>query len=110
MSSSLPPPELDVVFAALAHTKRRDILQTLTLHPATVGQLAELHSLSLPAIHKHIRALESAGLLQRKKIGRTNFVALNRLGLRLAQQWLGKFQAFWGSDSETLENYLSHLS
>jgi len=101
---------LDTLFTALGNGKRRDILLSLAQHPYTVGQLASEHQLSLPSIHRHIRDLEAAQLLQRKKIGRTNFVALRRAGVRQAQDWLKQFHAYWGNDEETLTNYLANLS
>jgi DNA-binding transcriptional ArsR family regulator len=103
------PAQLDEVFSALAHAKRRAVVQSLALQPATVGQLAEQCKLSLPAIHKHIRILEHAELIQRKKVGRTNFVALGRVGLLCTQDWLQEFHIYWGSDNETLENYINSL-
>jgi len=101
--------QLDLLYSALSHQKRRAMLLTLSFRPATVGQLATEHDLSLPAIHKHIRIMEEAELIQRKKVGRTNFVAIRRSGVLAAQAWLNQFKAYWGSDAETLENYLSSL-
>jgi DNA-binding transcriptional ArsR family regulator len=83
------------------------MIATLSFRPATVSQLAAEHGVSLPAIHKHLRALEAAELIQRKKVGRTNFVAINRVGIRLAQAWLLEFRADWGSNRETLDNYIA---
>ncbi len=105
----LPTGQLDNVFAALSHSKRRDMVHSLSFRPATVTQLAEEYGLSLPAIHKHIRSLEKAGLIHRKKVGRTNFVALNHASLRLIQTWSGQYRTEWGSDEETLENYIAGL-
>lgn len=102
--------KLDVIFTALAHAKRRGMILTLAFRPATVSQLAEEHQLSLPAIHKHIRVLEDAELIERRKVGRTNFVAIKRKSLQQAQRWLGQFHTAWGSDKETLENYINHLT
>ncbi len=99
--------QLDNLFAALAHGKRRDIVHTLSYRPATVTQLAEEYKLSLPAIHKHIRSLEKARLIRRKKVGRTNFVALNHVSLRQVQEWGAQYRTDWGSDKETLENYIA---
>ena len=107
---SASPHLLDSIYTALGHAKRREILFTLATHPATVKQLADEQHLSLPAIHKHIRAMEAAELIQRKKVGRTNFVAINRVGIRAAQTWLAQYQADWGSDKETLENYIENLT
>jgi|SRR6185369_16251597 len=100
-------PQLDYVFDALANAKRRGIFNTLSYRPATVTELAAEHNLSLPAIHRHIRTLEEAGLIQRKKVGRTNFVALKRATLRTAQTWLMQYRADWGTDEETLENFIN---
>jgi DNA-binding transcriptional ArsR family regulator len=102
-------PELDSVFGALAHPKRRAIIHDLSLHPATVGRLATDHNLSLPAIHKHIRTLEEANLIVRKKVGRTNFVALKVGSLTLAQNWITQYRTGWGSDEATLHNYISRM-
>lgn len=102
-------PELDNVLDALANQKRRAIVHDLSLSPATVSQLARRFELSLPAIHKHIRILEKAGLIIRKKTGRTNFVTLNHAMLRLAQQWLAQYRTEWGSTDATLENYISGM-
>jgi DNA-binding transcriptional ArsR family regulator len=99
-------PQLDTVLDALANQKRRGIIHDLSLQPATVGQLARRHDLSLPAIHKHIRNLEKAHLIIRKKTGRTNFVALNNSTLGLAQNWVMQYQTAWGGNKATLDNYI----
>jgi DNA-binding transcriptional ArsR family regulator len=109
MILAIDSPQLDNVFNALGHAKRRGIVNTLAFRPATVSQLAEEYNLSLPAIHKHIRSLEAAKLIQRKKVGRTNFVALNVKSLKLAQDWIMQYQTGWGNDKETLDNYISSL-
>lgn len=97
------------MFAALANGKRRDMVHSLSFRPSTVTQLAEEYDISLPAIHKHIRSLEKAELIHRKKVGRTNFVALNRASLQLIQTWSNQYRTEWGSDKETLENYIAGL-
>jgi DNA-binding transcriptional ArsR family regulator len=68
-----------------------------------------MRGLSLPAIHKHINVLEKAGMIIRKKIGRTNFLTLNRESLLSLQDWLLQYHAYWGSSEETLENYAQYL-
>ena len=109
MTLAIDSPQLDYVFSALGHAKRRGMLNALAFRPATVSQLAKEYDLSLPAIHKHVRALEAAQLIQRKKVGRTNFVALNRRSLSDAQDWLMQYHTDWGNDKETLENYIASL-
>ena len=104
------PDDLDKVFEALANAHRREIIYLLGLQPYSIHHLAEIRSLSLPAIHKHITLLENAGIVNRRKIGRTNFLTLNRAALRTLQDWLGQYHAYWGSEKETLENYEKFLS
>jgi len=101
--------KLDAIFNALANTKRRGMVNTLAYRPATVSQLADEFGLSLPAMHKHTRLLEKAELIERKKIGRTNFVALNHKSLTEAQRWINRYHAYWASDKQTLENYIASL-
>jgi hypothetical protein len=68
-----------------------------------------MRDLSLPAIHKHIKILENADLLIRKKIGRTNFLTLNRKSLSSLQDWVMQFHTYWGNEEETLESYVQYL-
>jgi DNA-binding transcriptional ArsR family regulator len=100
---------LDGVFDALANEHRRAIMHALSLQPRSISQLASMRGLSLPAIHKHILVLEGAALVIRKKVGRTNFLALNREPLRGLQEWVGGFNPYWGNEKETLENYARYL-
>ncbi|MEK7639388.1 MAG: helix-turn-helix domain-containing protein [Patescibacteria group bacterium] len=101
--------KLDRVLAALANEKRRRIVYTLALQPASIGQLAKQQRSSLPAIHRHIKVLEQAKLARRKKSGRVNFLALDRTGLLLVQNWTSQFHAYWGAEEETLENYVAGI-
>ena len=101
--------DLDNVFEALANKHRREIIYALSLQPSSINRLASTRGLSLPAIHKHIKVLENGGLIIRKKIGRTNFLALNRKSLRGLQEWVNQYHTYWGSDEETLENYAEYL-
>ena len=102
-------PELDTILDALANQKRRGIIHDLSLRPLTVTELARRHDLTLPAIHKHIRILESSQLIIRKKSGRTNFAALNSATLGLAQAWITQYHTSWGSPEATLNNYISRM-
>lgn len=109
MSKNQDPQDLDNAFEALANKHRREIIYALSLQPCSISQLAAMRSLSLPAIHKHIKVLEKGDMIIRKKIGQTNFLALKRESLRGLQEWLMQFHTYWGSDKETLENYAQHL-
>ncbi|SRR5258706_13785502 len=104
------PQDLDIIFDALASKHRREIIYALGLQPHSISQLAAAQNLSLPAIHKHIKILERAGMILRKKIKQTNFLAFNKEALLGLQDWLMKYYAYWGSDEETLENYTQYLS
>jgi DNA-binding transcriptional ArsR family regulator len=101
--------DLDPVFAALASRHRREIVHLLALQPASIQQLARRIGLSLTAIHRHVRVLEDAALVRRKKSGRVNFLAINRATMLQVQEWAQQYHAYWGSDEETLENYVAAI-
>ncbi len=109
MALSADKQNLDHVFEALANKHRREIVYALGLEPHSISQLATMRNLTLPAIHKHIKILERAELIQDKKIGRTHFLTLNRTSLLKLQDWLLQFHTYWGNDKETLENYSQYL-
>lgn len=101
--------DLDKTFDALSHSKRRGIVHDLSLNPATISQLAQNHGLSLPAIHKHIRVLENAQLIQRKKVGRTNFLALMPDSITLAQTWIMQYNTAWARGNASFTNYIARM-
>jgi DNA-binding transcriptional ArsR family regulator len=109
MLNSSTTQDLDKIFEALANKHRREIVYVLGLQPYSISQLASMRNLSLPAIHKHIRILENASIIVRKKIGRVNFLTFNRESLLGLQNWLAQYHAYWGSNRETLDNYAKHL-
>jgi DNA-binding transcriptional ArsR family regulator len=100
---------LDRALAALANPHRRSIVHMLGLQPSTISSLAHEHGLSLPAIHKHLKVLETAGLITRRKVGRSTFLTLSPAPIRLIQVWAGQFHPHWGSDQASYENYYRHL-
>lgn len=102
--------DMSPVFHALANDHRREIIRALSLQPQSISQLASLRGLSLPAIHKHVRVLENAAMVRRRKIGRTNFLALERAPLRRLTTWVGRFHPWWGTEGESLETYSAYLS
>jgi len=97
---------LDRTFAALADPTRRAIVNRLTLGDANVGELAEPFAISLPAISKHLRVLESAGLLERHKEGRVHRCRLRAQPLGEAAQWLDETRQFWDRRLEALAQLL----
>ena len=100
---------LDQLLEALANPHRREIVYVLGLQPFAVHQLADLRGLSLPAIHKHLKVLENAGLISRRKQGRTNYLTLDPRPLALLQSWVNQFHPYWGSDVASYDNYARHL-
>ena len=101
--------DLSKVFDALANEHRREIIYALAIQPRSISQLANTRGLTLPAIHKHVRVLEGAAMVERRKVGRTNYLALRRAPLQGLQSWVEQFHPWWGTDQESLETYLEHL-
>lgn len=97
---------LDPVFAALGNAHRRRIVDLLSLQPASIQQIAQQVEMSLTAINRHINVLEEAGLVIRRKVGRVNFLSINRATMRRVQDWALQYNAMWGTDDESLENYV----
>ena len=97
---------LDRTFAALADPTRRAILSRLALGEANVTELAEPFSISLPAISKHLRVLENAGLLVRRKEGRTHHCHLRADPLGDAVEWIEEARLFWDVRLDALALFL----
>jgi len=97
---------LNVIFAALADATRRRILEQLGAGEATVSQLAEPHSMSLPAVSKHLRVLEDAGLLQRRIEGRVHYLKANPKPMRQAVNWIERQGQFWQGSFDRLDHLL----
>lgn len=101
-------PLLDTLFAALSDPTRRAILDQLSREgTSTVTSLAEPHDMSLPAVSKHLRILEDAGLVIRRKSGRTHHLALNGQPLKDAAAWLDQYSRFWQQRFDALGQFLS---
>ena len=98
--------ELDQAFAALADPTRRAILARLSEGDATVGQLAAPFDISLPAISRHLRVLESAKLIAQEREGKFRHCRLEREGLRAATEWLDFHFQFWSESFERLDQHL----
>ena len=99
-------PKLDRIFFALSDPTRRAIVGQLATGSSTVGELARPFSISAPAVSKHMRILEGAGLISRRVKGREHHCSLNPGALGEAQDWLGYYRDFWESRLDELENFL----
>ena len=97
---------LDAVFSALADPTRRAILGRLIEGDVPVGELAEPFDMSLPAVSKHLRVLERAGLLVQEKDGRIRRCHLNAGPLQEAEAWISHYRQFWEGQFEHLAAFL----
>jgi len=101
-----PPATLNRTFAALADPTRRRILAHLSRGDRCVTDLARPHAMSLPAISKHLRVLEKAGLLRRRRYGRVHEIQLQAKPLKQAAQWVEEYRKFWEGSLDRLAEFL----
>ena len=102
--------QLDTVFLALADPTRRAILERLAHGEASGTELARPFSISVPAISKHLRMLEHAELILRRKDGRTHRFRLATSSIKEAANWLEQYRHFWEAQFDSLETYLQTTS
>lgn len=100
---------LDRTFAALADPTRRAILARLQRGEASVNELVAPFGLSQPAISKHLKVLERAGLVERRRDAQFRPCRLNAAPLRKAAAWLGDYERFWSAAFDRLEAYAKSL-
>jgi DNA-binding transcriptional ArsR family regulator len=100
---------LSVIFGALADPTRRAILARLAEGEATVNQLAEPFAMTLPAISKHLKVLERAGLISRGQHAQWRPCKLEADSLREASEWVDKYRQFWESSYDKLDAHLRRL-
>jgi DNA-binding transcriptional ArsR family regulator len=100
---------LSLTFAALADPTRRAILERLAHGPATVKDLAEPFDISMPAISKHLKVLEHAGLIERGREAQWRPAQLKAAPLKDAFEWLERYRENWVDNFDRLEAYLRKL-
>lgn len=100
------PAHLDTVFSALGNATRRAILARLAEGETRVTELAAPHSMSLPAISKHLRVLEEAGLLTKERNGRIIRCRLAPARLKEAADWVEQYRRLWEGQFDRLSHYL----
>jgi len=98
---------LQATFAALADPIRRDVIARLSRGDEAVSKLAAGYEMSLPGFLKHLRLLETAGLLATRKRGRVRTCRLRADSLAEAEAWLAKHRVFWQRQLDSLERFLS---
>jgi DNA-binding transcriptional ArsR family regulator len=97
---------LDSVFDAVSDSTRRSILDRLRSGPLTVTRLAQPYAMSLNAVSKHVKKLESAGLIRREIRGREHFCQLDASRFETAMDWMGRYSKFWSDRLDALEKHL----
>src|SRR5690349_7122173 len=103
------PRLLDRTFAALSDPTRRRILEHLAQGDRCVTDLAKPYRMSLPAVSKHLRVLERAGLVRRQRCGRVHQLKLEAKPMEDAQQWIERYRRFWEQNLDRLDDYLKKL-
>lgn len=103
------PDPLSATFAALADPTRRAILARLARGEASVGELAAPFSISQPAVSKHLKVLEQAGLIKRGRAAQSRPCRLDAARLREVSDWLETYRRFWDESFDRLDAYLAEL-
>lgn len=98
---------VDDVFLALADPTRRAVIRRLGEGSASVGELAEPFAITLPSFMKHVRTLESSGLIRTRKTGRVRMCVLNRERLKLVEDWLAEQHRLWAQRTDRLEQFVT---
>jgi DNA-binding transcriptional ArsR family regulator len=101
--------QLSVIFGALADPTRRAILARLADGDATVTELAEPFSISMPAISRHLKVLERAGLISRSRSGQWLSSTLEAAPLKEATDWMERYRQFWDENFERLDAHLRRV-
>jgi DNA-binding transcriptional ArsR family regulator len=104
-----PMDTLSTTFAALSDPTRRAILARLAGGEASVSELAAPFEMSLPAVSKHLKVLEKAGLVTRSRDAQWRPCRLRAAPLREADAWLGDYRRFWAESFDRLDDYLQQL-
>jgi DNA-binding transcriptional ArsR family regulator len=105
----MPADPLSATFSALADPTRRAILARLSQGEASVGDLAEPFAMSLPAVSKHLKVLERAGLITRGRSAQWRPAQIAAAPLKDAADWLATYRRFWEQSLDRLDDYLTDI-
>ena len=94
---------LDTIFRALADPTRRGMLARLALGDKSIGELAEPFAMTFAGASKHVKVLEEAGLIARRKQGRTHLISIDAKPLEEAERWIRQWERFWNVRLDRLE-------
>jgi DNA-binding transcriptional ArsR family regulator len=109
MGATLEQDRLDETFSALANATRRAMLARLAEGAATVNELAEPFDMKLPAVSKHIKVLERAGLVVRGREAQYRPVALDPGPLEAVASWVDQYRQIWETSFDRMDDYLAQL-
>lgn len=104
--TGVDPLILTAAFSALADPTRRAVLERLSEGEATVSELAQPLQMSLPAVSRHLKVLEQAGLLRRRRDGRQHIISLDAGPMSEVNEWLDHYRKFWEGNFDRLAEYL----
>ena len=99
--------QLDGVFVALADPTRRAVIRRLGRGATSVGELAREFPITLPSFMKHVRTLETNGLIRTRKVGRIRTCVLDRERLALVEDWLAEQRRIWEGRTDRLERFVT---
>ena len=100
---------LSTTFSALSDPTRRAILSRLASGEASVNEIARPFKMTLPAVSKHLKVLQRAGLIKRSRTAQWRPVALEAAPLKEASDWIGRYRDFWEQSFERLDEYLKEI-
>lgn len=101
--------QLDNIFSSLADPTRRDIMKRLVSYELSVSEIAKAYNMSLAAVSKHIKVLEKANLLLRRRQGKLHILQANVTPLKEVDQWIDFYRKYWEEAFDEMDDYLAEL-
>ncbi len=109
IAAATTPSSVDLIFRALSDPTRRNVLERLTMKPASASELAASYEMALPSFFEHLKVLEGSGLVRSQKTGRVRTYELAPEQMKLAEEWLGKQRKLWERRLDQLDNHLMKM-
>lgn len=101
--------QLDSIFHSLADSTRRDIMKRLVHNEISVSEIAKAYSMSLAAVSKHLKVLEKANLLGRRRKGKYHILRANVTPLKKVDRWIDFYRKYWEEAFDKMDDYLAEL-
>ena len=99
---------LDNIFASLADSTRRDIISRISRCELSVSEIAQPYDMTIAAVSKHLKVLEHANMVIKRKKGKQQMVSLAPIALKDAEEYIRTYTEFWNAQLDSLENYLTN--